>query len=266
MGDDAGAVEQIAFLTRAEPRVEILTHLLDSGPTTQREFRDHVDASRSTVTRALSALDEHDWIRRDGESWRLTPQGRIVADGLGDLVDTIRATEEISTFLEWFPYAEFDLDLAHIRGAEILSHTPGDPYLPARRQTELLHEVGEFRGLLPSLDIEGTRVVHERIQSGEFEAEIVVPAGLEPTLTTGEYATLFREQIRTGRLTVRVHDGDLPFYLGLGDDGTVQVGVEDDDGFPRALLATDSDDVRAWAESVYRDFRDRARVKPVEEF
>ena len=89
MVDESTALEQISFLTRSEPRVRILTHLLDAGPTSQREFRSAVETSRSTVTRALSALEEQDWIVQNGDGYHLTPSGRLIAEGLTDLVETV---------------------------------------------------------------------------------------------------------------------------------------------------------------------------------
>jgi len=43
-------------------------------------------------------------------------------------------------------------------------------------------------------------------------------------------------------------------YLGIADGTTVQIGVEDDDGIPRALLETTNESVRAWAESMFSKY------------
>jgi hypothetical protein len=59
---------------------------------------------------------------------------------------------------------------------------------------------------------------------------------------------------------------ELPFYLGLTDDGCVQIGVEDDDGLPRSLLETTDGDVMEWAESVYRKYRAEAEPKSIAAF
>lgn len=265
MDDSPDPVEQVAFLARSETRVRLLERLLEAGPSTQRDLRDHLDASRSTVTRSLSALEERGWIEQSQGVYRLTPPGEVVTDEFTSLLESIRTTDELSVFLDWFPYAEYSLDVSRLRGAEITSAGPPDPYAPARKQTELLERVDRFRGFLPSLDIEGTRVVHEQITERGFEAEIVVSESAEATIGSGEYAELFREQVSTGRLTVLVVDDDLPFYLGVAE-GVVQIGVEDDEGFPRALLETTDESVREWATDVYERFRDRARVKPVDEF
>ncbi|WP_123534590.1 helix-turn-helix transcriptional regulator [Halosimplex salinum] len=265
MVDPMEAVDQIAFLARSKARVHVLEQLRDHGPATQRDLRDRLDASRSTVTRSLTALEDRGWIERDDRSYRLSPKGEVVTDEFLSLRDSVRAVDELSPFLQWFPYAEFPLDLSALREADITSAASPDPYAPARKQTELIETEDSFRGFLPSLDIEGTRVVHEQIVNGGFEAEVVVPESVERTIASGEYAELFGEQLATGRLTVFVLDDDVPFYLGLAGD-TVQIGVEDDEGFPRALLETTAESIREWATDVYESHRERSRVKPADDF
>lgn len=244
----------------------VLEHLLESGPATQRELRDCLETSRSTVTRALQALEEEEWIESMGEEYRLTPIGTVIAEEFLDLVDTVRMTDELSSFLQWFPYAEYDIDLAALTDAEVTVNTDSDPYAPARRHFEILKSADRLRCLLPSIDLEGCRIVHERILDGEFESEMVVTPGIGDTIESGEFAPLFREQLESGGLTVRVAEGPLPFYLGIADDGRVQIGVEDEEGFPRALLETTDDSIREWAEEVYSEYRNEAAVKRADEF
>ena len=52
--------------------------------------------------------------------------------------------------------------LERLRADGATSAGPADPYAPTRKQTELLGAVDWFRGWLPLLDSEGTRVVHEQ--------------------------------------------------------------------------------------------------------
>jgi hypothetical protein len=60
-----------------------------------------------------------------------------------------------------------------------------------------------------------------------------------------------------------VTDEYVPFCLGIVD-GLVQIGVEDDEGVPRALAESSSDELREWARERFEDtsrrpvrFRDR---------
>jgi len=266
MVDESGAIEQISFLTRSESRVGILTHLLDAGPTTQRAFREELSSSRSTVTRALSALEDRGWVTRNGDAYQLTPQGRIVADGLDGLVDLVRATEDLSTFIRWFPIGEYDVSLDQFRGAEITASTEPDPYAPSRKHAARLREADGFRMLLPSIDLQLVRSTEERVVGGDLELELIVSPGMEATIVSDEFATALGTQVRSGGTTVLVADEPAPFYIGLSDAGDVQIGVEDDEGFPRALVESRDESLQSWAERVYESVRADAREKPIAEF
>jgi predicted transcriptional regulator len=266
MVDESGAIEHISFLTRSESRVRILTYLLANGPTTQRAFRDELSSSRSTVTRALSALEDRDWIERIDGGYQLTPQGHIVADSLDALVDVVQATDELATFIEWFPYTDYDISIDQLRDAEITASTEPDPYAPSRKHAAVLQEADRFRMLLPSIDLQMVRTTQERIAAGDMTIEFIVSPGMEETIVGDEFAAAIRSQMEAGGMTVLVAEEPAPFYLGLSDDGTVQLGVEDDEGFPRALVESDDDDLREWAVGVYDSARESAREKPIEDF
>lgn len=257
--------EHVAFLSRSKTRVRLLVHLRDHGPSTRRELRDALDTSQSTVVRSLQALEDRNWVEDVDGAVRVTGTGRLVADAYGDLLDAIDATTELAPFLRWFPHDEFDLDLTTLHGASVTTTSPGDPYAPGTTQTELMRTASRVRMILPSIELEGARVVHDRVTSGDLRGEMVAGPDVWETIRGGEYARLFREKLRTGRLSVHVVDEGLPFYLGLDGDATVQIGVEDDDGMPRTLLETGGEPVRTWAEDVYGDYRDRARERGVDD-
>jgi predicted transcriptional regulator len=259
-------VEQIAFLARSESRVRVLEALRDEGPTCQRDLRDRLNISRSTLSRSLQALEEQDWVTDANDGYHLSPVGQVIANEFLDLVETVDLTDDLTPFLRWFPYAESDLNLVHLTDASVTPGTQSDPIAPVRKHMEGMKSADHFRGFLPSTDREAVRVLHDRVVDGRMQGEIVVTPSVETTIETDEFAALFRAQIETGRFTVLVADDSFPsYYLGLADD-LVQVGVEDDEGIPRALLEATADPVLEWAEDRYETVRDRASVKPLEEF
>jgi len=265
MSDESAAIEQIAFLTRSEARVRILTHLLESGPTTQRAFRADLNQSRSTVTRALSALTDCGYVTQDGQHYSLTTPGRIVSDSFTDLVDTVQATDELGTFLEWFPYSEFSFDVDQLRDGEVTVSTEANPYAPARQQAQTLAATSQCRMLLPSIDLQMVQRTRERVLDGDLELEALLAPRMEETVTTEPFAPEMRDQVAAGGVTLYVCEDQPPSYLGLTPD-LVQIGVEDDEGFPRALLETDRESVREWAEDVYASYRGQARHLSADDF
>ncbi len=264
--EDGTPLDQIRFLARAESRVRILEHLVESGSMTQRELRTRLDASRTTVARSLRSLEENDWVESTDGTYRLTRVGAIIADEFSDMLDTIRATEDVAAFLRWFPADTSAPDFHEAEDAEVTSYSDADPYAPARKQTEILHTADRLRILLPAIDLDSTNTITEQVTERGLEVETVVSPGVESTLESDEFAPILREKLGTGRSTISVAHDTLPFYLGLADDGRIQIGVADDEGFPRALLETTDETTREWGETVYQEYREQARPKPIQEF
>ena len=87
---------------------------------------------------------------------------------------------------------------------------------------------------------------------------VVVPEVAEMFQSNPDYVELFNGMVDTGRFEVHVHGGGMLYYIGILDD-TVQMGV-DEDGEPRGLLETDSEEVREWAENKYDSYKQEAEV------
>lgn len=259
-------LDQIRFLSRAESRVRIMQQLAEAGPATQRELRTGLDASRTTVSRSLSSLAEQGWIERSEGAYRLTHAGRAVAAAFSGLLETVAAVDRLEEFLRWFPADVESPPVLEASDVEVTYATDGAPYAPARRQSEIIHDADRLRILLPAIDIDSTRTITEQVTERGLEVETVASPAVAATVEADEFASLIREKIRTGRSTVYVADEPLPFYLGLADDGRVQIGLADEEEIPRALLETTDDGVRAWAERRYREYRDAAEHRPAEAF
>ena len=258
--------DQILFLARAESRVRVIELLVESGPATQREIRTQLDASRTTVSRSLQSLRDRGWVEKSDGAYRLSRAGRIIAAEFARLLDTVKTVEELSEFLRWYP-ADIDIPgLLDANDVEVTYSTDADPYAPARRQTEILHTAERLRILLPAIDLDSTKTITEQVTQRGLELETVVSPNVESTIESDEFAPLMREKMQTGRSAVFVARDSIPFYLGLTDDGRIQVGLADEDGLPRALLETANESISSWAKSVYQDYREQAERKTVEEF
>lgn len=258
--------EQILFLARAESRVRVVEALAETEAATQRELRDRLDASRTTVSRALQSLEENGWVEKSDGAYRLTRAGEIITAEFGRLRDAIDRVEELAEFLRWFPADADGPDFVGASDVEVTYATDADPYAPAREQTEILHTADRLRVLLPAIDLESTETLVEQVRDRGLDIETVVPPDVEATMESDAFAPLIEETLRTGRSSIFVVQDDLPFYLGLAADGRVQLGLADDDGIPRALLETTDESVREWAEDLYRDYRARAERKSAGEF
>jgi predicted transcriptional regulator len=248
-------VDKISFLARAPSRIRILEFLSASAPATERELRDQLSQSRSTISRGVDSLVEAGWVRERTDGVALTPTGALVIEEFLGLAETMATAEELSPFLEWFPISEYDLAVEELQTGTVTVAVDGDPYAPAREHTSQIRTADRFRALLPSIGQNAITEAHRRILAGDLEATLIVSPNVETRIRTDQLAPQFEEMLSTGRLTVLVAES-VPFFLGLADDRVTQIGVEDDNGMPRALFETDAEAVREWAEALFADYRE----------
>lgn len=255
------AAEAVGRLTRSRNRMQLLAELRDGEPRHRDALREASDVSRTTLTRNLESLEEQGWIRSDGRTYRITPCGELVAEAVLDLLQTTNVAMTLQDALRWIPVDDLDLDLWHLRDAEVLVPEPGDPYAMVNRHVRTIREMEAARGVLRVTGLHANEAAREAVVDRGGAAELVVTADVAETLTTKpEYASLVEEMRATGRFDVYVVDEEPPFTLAI-IDGTVQL-LADEGGEPRALVESGSPAVRDWAEDVYADWK--LRAEPLE--
>lgn len=258
--------EQVLFLVRAQSRVQVLDVLSIEETLTQQHLRDRVDASRTTVSRSLQSLSHQGWVTETSGGYRLTRAGQHIATVLHRLLDTVERVDALGEFLRWFPPDVSGPNFLTASDVTVTYSTDAAPYAPARKQSEILHTADRLRVLLPAVDMESTETLVEQVIERGLDIETTVSPAVESVLESEEFAPRVREMTRAGGLSIRVADDGVPFYLGLSDAGTVQIGLASDDGLPRALLETTDEQVYAWAETLYSDVRGRNESKTLNDF
>lgn len=247
------AVKGLHFLTQSPVRVRVLELLSEAGSMRKRELRDRIDASRVTVRRNVHALEDREWIEVDNRECEITALGEIVIEDASPALETTEVVERLRPFLRWFPEVELGFDVRVLADATIVVPDSTDPYAPVNRHIDAMERTDRFRSLLPVVGLPAMTVGRDRIVEDGCHHEIVVSERLAPTIRDQpEYRELLEEMLASGNCALFVADREVPFYLGLFDD-CVQIGV-DDDGIPRALVETDADDVREWAERTYETY------------
>lgn len=251
-----GAIEEIEFLVRSEARVRILSELAD-GDRTRDEFRETIDVDRTTIQRNLAALRANGWIYEDDRIYSLEPHREPAVRELLSLLDSVRLTGQLEQFLTWINLSHLEFDITRLRDADIWTAEPGDPWAMVNRHVSGLRGMDEGRLLLPVTGLGPKRALRERVVEHDASAELIVsPDVLETYRSNPEYADYYRELRESDRVRYWVHDGEIPFYLGLLDE-TVQIGVSENEE-PRALLESTDSEVREWANDFLDDYRERA--------
>lgn len=258
-------LDHILFVARAESRVRIIEHLMESESATQRELRSHLDAARTTVSRSLQSLVEKGWVENNNGSYQLTRTGEVLANEFITMLETIQTVEDLSEFLRWFPADLDPPDFLDASDVEVTYSTDAAPYAAARKQSEILYSADQLRILLPATDLDSTKTITQQVTQHGLEVETVVSPDVGAVLESSEFAPLVTEMEESDHSRIYVAQNDLPFYLGLTDDGHVQIGLADDEGMPRALLETTDETIYTWASDLYEHFRSNSRQKLTEE-
>lgn len=253
MSATTAAEDVVAIMHR---RTGILACLLEE-PREKRALVDELDVARSTLDRAIRELESVDLVAYDDGTYGLTAVGERLAYDFFGFVDRVQLAMRFRPFLEHTTLEEFDLDLRCLVDAELLTPEPNDPYAMVNRHVERLRQADEFRGMLPLVGLHAFEVAHEQVTEHGCHHEVVVEAGVVETCrSNGEYRGMLRELCEHDRCRISVHDGPIPYYVGVFDDETVQIGV-DEDGEPRALAETNERAVRAWAQDRIDEYQQR---------
>ena len=242
-----------------EQRIDALESVRETGRD-KRELVETLDCSRSTVDRSIRELESLGLVAYSEGEYRPTTFGRLALAEYRGFEERVETMKRLKPALAWLPVEEFDLDFGCLADAEVIVSTPSDPYAPANRHADVASQAETFRALLPAVGLNQLEAGREAAVERDQHQRIVVESGVAERLRNERhYAEKIEEMAATGQVEISVYDGTIPYFLGLYD-GIVHVGVEDDDGMPRALIETDAEEVRSWAESTFAEYEDAARA------
>lgn len=248
------AVEGMHFLTQSPVRVQILELLYENGDLQKRSLMDQINASRVTVRRNIIALEERDLITITGRTCVITILGEVVVEDVLPALGSTDAVERLRPFMRWFPEDELGFDVRTLADATVVVSDTSNPYAPVNRHLEIMRSANQFRCLLPAVGLQPMTVARDRVIEEDQEQEVVFGANVASTLREEkEYAEVIGELVESENCELFVTSSELTYYLGLCEE-CVQIGVEDDDGMPRALVETTADEVREWADQTYNQY------------
>jgi len=250
--DREDAIDEIELLGGSTTRIRLLSALSASEAAEKAKLRERFEVSRTTLIRNLDELIERGWVREDpGSEYRLTASGQMVKESLEEMIETVDLALDLQPFLECVDPSEFNLDPAMLADADVTVASSADPYAPANRQIEALRGASEFRGCLSSVSRDLLEEIRQRAPEVEGTWELVVSEeAFEVLRSRSSYSELLEDIRENGGLDLYVYGGELPFSVWLYDD-LVQVGIEDEEGIPRAIVEGNTGVLREWGHEVY---------------
>jgi predicted transcriptional regulator len=237
-------------------RIKFLETLYEK-PKDKPALAEELGMSRSTVDRGIRELETAGLTRYTNGEFTLTTIGEITVSGLFDLIGTIEQRQRLNPFLKWVPDGTFDIDIDLVSDADLLVAEPGDPWSMINRHVELVKTMDDLRALLPFTGLHAHEAGHKQVVEHGAGGELVVePKIIDIHMSEPKYADLSEEIIATGRFDYFEYPEQLPYALAIIKN-TVQIVVSEGDE-PRALLESDSPEVKNWAEEKYDEYKQQS--------
>lgn len=258
LNDTDPSFEAIEFLARSKNRVTVL-EVLAGGAMEQYDLEDATGVTRPTLSRILDDFESRGWTVSSGRRYELTQLGGYITEEFTDFLGRMRVDGKLGDVVQWLPNQEFDFDLACLTTAEVVHPQKTDASAPTTHIVRRLEAADRVQVMSYTLLPEAFRVCREKAVHGNQELEVVFDTETIATLATDQRnIDQAREMLETGRVAFYQSQRPVPYVLVIPDDEVVVVCLTGEDGEPRAVIDTDDETVRAWAQSIFEAFRDDA--------
>lgn len=231
---------------------------LREGPRTRQQLESALDASRTTIHRATTTLEDHGLLTREDGAYTLTPIGASVAREAVRFAERTTDVHRLAPLFEGTDCDGSEIDLEPFAGATVTTASPRDPYGPFRRFTSLVREADRLRWLDRSTVAPATHTeLTDRFLDG-LEAEVIV----EPAVARrfgADNPDLADTLVDVETLDVYLHD-DVPFGLVVSDERVGIGGYDTQTGSLSVYVDTDGPEAIAWANALFEEYRVEARA------
>ncbi len=253
-------LDDIEFLVSSNHRVGVLNELAKSS-CDRDDLRTATGASSPTMGRILTDFQDRYWIEREGNTYQLTGLGEYVADQFEGFRDAMAYQRRLREVWPWLPHEIDGFSIELFTDVVVSQPGPGYPYKPVERLTDLITATRTMRGfgmaLLKSGNLEP---FFDHVQNG-LECEYVYPPAVFEELLSWDEQTVVETATRANYTVLLNNDLPLEDRCGicLFDDRVSICCYDPETGALQSLVDTESEEMRAWAESYYEQFRDESR-------
>lgn len=265
-----GALEDIAYLSRSENRLLVLT-ALTAGPYTRRELAEVTGVSRATLGRIVNEFEERNWAERtvDGD-YEVTPTGHHIATQFTPFAESIEAVRRLGEAVEWLPTDELSIGLHHFSDAFVKRPDHEDPMEIIDYFTDQIRDASEIR-VLTHFAPPGpfAKSMRDGFATGRLNGTFVLTGELVDYLRTrSARRERWRANIEAGADVYR-YEGDIPCNVLVIDD-TVFIKSSRPDSVKLSYaepIVSKNEIVRAWADDLIETYRNEAAhvVEPLAE-
>jgi predicted transcriptional regulator len=275
LGDLSDTLEDIAYLTRSENRVQILTALAARGTThgepppgcTRRELEERTDASQPTLSRILTEFEDRGWAERTAEGeYVATPLAAHLTDEFTPFLRSVDTLQDFGEMAAILPTTELTIDRRHFSDATV--RRPAGP------------QPTDFRRYLADLLQEGSSTLYALSQGpgpatpGSYVHELIVTGRLKYVLINPEHIVDYFVDISEARITAQEHlkagaeyysyDEQIPCDLFILDETVVIGNTRVDEVEAGTAIESQNETVRTWALELFDRYREKSEELTVE--
>ena len=249
MYSDPSTLDDIEFLVSSPNRLDVFD-AVRLAPQPRHQLREHTDASRVTLSRILSDLEDRHWIERRGGEYVPTPRGNVVSGEVAQLFANLEALDGLDDILSWLPVELFDFDLACLADATVLTSTERNLTAAITETVSCVREATYVQNVARGISAEVIEAYLEAATHDDRSLETILCGSVFDTIKDDEpLQAQLQGMLASDRITVRRFDGpDPPIILTIADDIVLMCGQSNPQSPPDALKTT-NEAVYAWAES-----------------
>ncbi|NHX35742.1 MULTISPECIES: winged helix-turn-helix domain-containing protein [Halolamina] len=224
------------------------------------EIAAELSASRSTVSRVLRRLREHDLVEKRAGGYAVTPKGELLTQRYLSYVSSVRSIDQAGDVLRALPEGE-TIDAEFVASATVNDTSDAPPFQSLDAVSELLDDGDRIRAYLPTPT--GPHLL-QRLRE-QSTSGVSLDLLLTPDLLSSiqSYQPDLIEGMATAR-TASVGSVDGPTYGLFVTAERAATLVYTDDGAVQGALWTDDDAAVDWAESRYDELARAAADRTVE--
>lgn len=246
---------EVRFLARSANRVTVLD-TLTRGPSGRRALEEETGVARATLGRILDDLVDRGWVVEDDRQYEATELGAYVSRELGSLLDRLAAVPALNAVAEWLPPGGFGFDLGRLADATVVRSTKHDALAPTNHIARHVREADWVRCLTYSV-LPG---VMDACWRGTVDGGLRLETVLEQRALDGfganpELIEQADEMAASGQFELYIYPGEIPSTVFVVDEA-VLLCLSGGEGAPLAVVESDDEAVRTWAEALIDDHRD----------
>ena len=251
---DAGGCRDIDSLADTVRKREPILRLLADAPRDQRDLRDELDVSRSTVYKSVQKLRDADLIIERNGQYELTGFGRLAWQRHDDYLARLHRLSTAQRLIETLP-DDRPFPLSVFEHGRIIVPGRHAPERPLDRLSAVGERTDHLRVLSPSGMPRFLADLHSNVEAGEQTASIVAESNAIDRLRDG-YDD-FSAAVGTDGLDIRSVEEQLPYAIVIFDSSEIGLFGYENGLLVGAAFTTDPDAI-SWGEGTFERALERS--------